>query len=99
MLFRGDAEFIAAGNVTAIFSTERITDSFDAWSADAEDLLEEDEPEVIVKRLIEVSEFDPFDASHLELVRSMLAGFPSVEAASSDSGSRPRALEASVDLR
>lgn len=75
-LFAGDAEFVAAGDITAVFGTERITESFDAWSADAEDLLDAEEPEMIVKRLIDAGEFDPFDAAQLELVRGMLAGYP-----------------------
>ena len=73
---QGDAQYIAAGDITAVFVTERITESFDAWSADAEDILDEDEPEVIVKRLIDADDYDPLNGEHIELVRRMLAGFP-----------------------
>lgn len=72
----GDAKFIVSGDVTAIFRTERITGFFDAWSRDAEDILGEDEPEMIVKRLLDTGEFDPSNEEHLEPVREMLAGFP-----------------------
>ena len=73
---RRDAQFIASGDVAAIFTAGRITGQFDAWSADDEDILDEDEPEMIVKRLLDAGEFDPFSEEHLEPVREMLAGFP-----------------------
>lgn len=73
---RGNAQFIAAGDVTAIFGTDRIADFFDAWSEDADDILDADEPEMVVKRLIDSGEFDPTDRENLELARDLLAGFP-----------------------
>ena len=57
-------------------STERITHLFDAWSADADDILNEDEPEMVVKRLLDTGEFDPSSEEHLEPVREMLRGYP-----------------------
>ena len=72
----GEAQFIAWGDISAVFGTPRITDSFDAWSADADDLLGPDEPEMIVKGLLETGAFDATDAEHLEMARGMLALFP-----------------------
>jgi hypothetical protein len=74
--FAGDAKFIASGDVSCVFTTDRITDSFDAWSEDAGDLLDSGEPEMIVKRLLDAGEFDPGDPAHVKLVREMLAYYP-----------------------
>ena len=71
-----NAQFIAWGAVSAVFGTPRITDSFDAWSADADDLLSPEEPEMIVKRLLDAGEFDAGDPEQLEMARGMLALFP-----------------------
>lgn len=72
----GEAEFVAWGDLSAVFATGVITDEFDAWSVDAADLLDEDEPQMIVKRLIEAGEFDPRDPEHVEMARGLLAWFP-----------------------
>ncbi len=72
----GQAEFVAWGDLSAVFATASITDEFDAWSADAADLLDEDEPQMIVKRLLEAGEFDPRDPAHVDLARGLLAWFP-----------------------
>ncbi len=72
----GEAEFVAWGDLSAVFATASITDEFDAWSADAADLLDEDEPQMILKRLIEAGELDPHDPEHVELARGLLSWFP-----------------------
>jgi hypothetical protein len=72
----GEAEFVAWGDLSAVFATGSITDEFDAWSADGADLLDDDEPQMIVKRLLESGEFDPDDPEHVEMARGMLAWFP-----------------------
>jgi len=72
----GAAEFVAWGDLSAVFATASITDEFDAWSEDAADLLDEDEPQMIVKRLLEAGDFDPRDAGHVEMARGLLSWFP-----------------------
>ena len=72
----GQAEFVAWGDLSAVFATASITDEFDAWSADATDLLDEDEPQMIVKRLLEAGEFDPTDPEHVDMARGLLSWFP-----------------------
>ncbi|MEI6727109.1 MAG: hypothetical protein WCN81_12905 [Actinomycetes bacterium] len=72
----GDAQFVASGGVAAVFTVQSIRDQFDAWSADAADLLDEDEPQMIVRRLTDAGELDQQDHVQLEMVQNMLAGFP-----------------------
>lgn len=72
----GEAEFVAWGDLSAVFATASITDEFDAWSADGSDLLDEDEPQMIVKGLLEAGEFDPRDPEHVEMARGLLSWFP-----------------------
>lgn len=71
-----DAAFIACGDLTAVFRSGRITSFFDAWSDDAEALLDDDEPEMVVKRLLDSGQFDPDDPRHVDMARSLLAEFP-----------------------
>jgi hypothetical protein len=71
-----DAAFIAFGDLTTVFASRRITSCFDAWSEDAEGLLGDDEPEMVVKRLVDAGELNPDDPSHLALARELLAEFP-----------------------
>lgn len=72
----GEAEFLAWGDLSAVFATGDITDEFDAWSADAADLLDVDEPQMLVKGLIDAGEFDPRDPGHVEMARDLLSWFP-----------------------
>lgn len=71
-----DAQFLAWGDVTCLFQPTEINEEFDAWSEDAGDLLDDDEPQMIVKRLIDDGEFDSGDPEQLEMVREMLSMFP-----------------------
>lgn len=72
----GNAMYVASGDITAVFGADRITSLFDAWSEDADGILDADDPEMVVKRLLDTGEFDPGDEDHLVPVREMLAGFP-----------------------
>ena len=72
----GQAEFVAWGDLSAVFATASITDEFDAWSEDGSDLLDEDEPQMIVKGLLEAGEFDPNDPEHVAMARGLLSWFP-----------------------
>lgn len=70
------AAFIAHGDLNAVFRCRRITDQFDAWSDDADGLLNDDDPEMVVRRLVADDAFDPTSAIHLDLARNLLALFP-----------------------
>lgn len=75
-LFVHRAQYIAAGDVSCLFSAERITHSFDAWSDLADGMYDTGEPDMVVKPLLDSGGFDPEDPSHIELVRDMLQFFP-----------------------
>ena len=72
---QSDAQFIAWGDVTAVFSAARIRDRFDAWS-ESVDELDDDEPELMFKRLVDEGEFDAHQQEHFDLVCELLSGFP-----------------------
>jgi len=75
---RGDAQSVAAGDITAVFPAERVQRRFCAWDDNPGELTEEDlaEPQTVVKRLLDSGEFDPVDAEHLSVARAALADFP-----------------------
>jgi hypothetical protein len=72
----GEAEFVAWGDLSAVFATASITDEFDAWSADGADLLGDEDPQMVLKSLLESGDFDPHDPQHVEMARGLLAWFP-----------------------
>lgn len=75
-VFDDHAAFIAHGDLNAVFACRRITEQFDAWSDDADALLRDDDPEMVVRRLVEADALDPSSEVHLDLARNLLALFP-----------------------
>ena len=75
-VFDDHASFIAHGDLTAVLTCRRIQQQFDAWSDDADALLNDDDPEMVVRRLVEAGEFEPASEIHLDLARNLLALFP-----------------------
>jgi hypothetical protein len=75
---RGDAQFVAAGDITAVFAAERVQSRLWAWDDDPGELTDEDkaEPQWIVKELLDAGEFDMANFEHLETARATLAEFP-----------------------
>ncbi len=73
---RENARFSVVGDIVGVLEEERVRDCFDAWSDRFDGVLDPDEPEMIVRELLDGGEFDLRSEEHLEPVREMLQGFP-----------------------